>query len=78
MAQVVGGSIGEDQRQGLLVLLAAYHRLVRLPAGVELEAAAIRQAFPALLDLLGLLLDRAGSEAEAVQAALDRCRKALG
>lgn len=77
MAQVVGGSIGEDQRRRLLALLAAYHRLIRLPAGVELETTAIRAAYPALLELAELLLDRRVAEAEAAQVKLDRCRAAL-
>jgi len=77
MAQIVGGSIGEDQRQQLLLLLAAYHRLIRRPADVELDPAAVRRAFPALVDLADLLVDNTAPEAEGVQMTLERCRAAL-
>jgi len=77
-AQVVGGSMSEGQRAQLLVLLAAYHRLIRLPAGVELDEAQIRRAFPALLDLAALLVDRSTPEAAGLLGALERCRRALG
>ena len=76
-AQIVGGSVNEGQRQQLLVLLAAYHRLIRLPAGVVLDEAEIRRAFPALLDLAALLVDRRAPEAGALLGVLERCRKAL-
>jgi hypothetical protein len=78
MAQVVGGSVDEGQRSQLLVLLAAYHRLIRLPAGVELDEAQIRRAFPALLDLAALLVDRGAPEAAGLLGVLERCRRALG
>ena len=77
VAQVVGGSLQAEARDQLLELLAAYHRLIRLPARVALDAAPIRAAFPALLDLAELLLDRADPEAAGVADALDRCRAAL-
>jgi len=71
---LIGAGIDADQREQLLLLLAAYHRLIRLPAGVALDVEAIRTAFPALLDLLGLLTE-VGSEM--FSEALDRCRAAL-
>ena len=77
MSGIVGGGIGEDQRRRLLLLLAAYHRLLRLPAGVELDTGAIRQAFPALLDLVDLLLDPDSPEAEDARAISTHCRAAL-
>ena len=77
MVEIVGGGIGDDQRQQLLLLLAAYHRLIRLPASVELEAEQVCQAFPALLELVDLLLDADAPGTDALQTALDRCRKAL-
>jgi hypothetical protein len=77
MADIVGGSVGAEQRQRLLTLLAAYHRLIRLPAGVELDAEATLRGFSALLDLASLLLDGADPDAVAARAALDRCRTAL-
>ncbi|MBI2503004.1 MAG: hypothetical protein HYW07_07185 [Candidatus Latescibacteria bacterium] len=77
MAQIVGGSVNEGQRTQLLVLLAAYHRLIRLPAGVVLDLPSTRRTFPALLDLAALLVDRSTPEAGALLGALERCRKAL-
>lgn len=78
MAEIVGGSIGEGQLQQLQLLLAAYHRLIRLPASVELETEQVCQAFPALLALIDLLLDADVPGTDALQTALSRCRKALG
>jgi hypothetical protein len=77
VAQIVGQGIGAGQRDRLLLLLAAYHRLIRLPAGVSLETSPIWGAFPALLDLMEALLDRSGPEAGALAEALGRCREAL-
>ncbi len=77
VAELVGQSLGTEQRDQLLLLLAAYHRLVRLPAGVSLETAAIWEAFPALLDLADLLLDPTLPEAREVTGAIERCRNAL-
>ena len=77
VAQVVGQGIGAEQRDRLLLLLAAYHRLIRLPAGVSLETSPIWGAFPALLDLMEMLLDRSGPEAGALAEAVGRCREAL-
>ena len=77
VARVVGGSIEAAPRGNLLVLLAVYHRLVRLPAGVALDAAPLREALPALLDLAELLVDRSDADAEALLIALGRCRAVL-
>ncbi len=77
VSQVVGRSIGADQRDRLLLLLAAYHRLIRLPAGVSLEVAPVREAFPALLDLAEMLVGRAGPETEGLAEAVGKCREAL-
>jgi len=76
-ASVVGSSIGEEQREELLLLLAGYHRLVRLPAAVELDAAPLVSALPALLDLLDSLVDGSWDGAPAVREAVARCRAAL-
>ena len=73
----LGSSIAADQRQQLLLLLAAYHRLIRLPASVELEADQVLEALPALLDLADLLLDGEAPEAETLRQALNSCRTAL-
>jgi hypothetical protein len=77
MAGIVGSAIQGEQRDPLLLLLAAYHRLIRLPAGVALDGQAILTAYPALLDLAELLLDQSAPEAGAARAQINRCRKAL-
>lgn len=77
VAHLMGNSIKAEGRDRLLLLLAAYHRLIRLPAGVSLETAPVREAFPALLDLTDMLIDRSGPEAEALTEALHQCRAAL-
>ncbi|MBI2951921.1 hypothetical protein HYY27_07500 [bacterium] len=78
VGRLVGGEgIGAEQRDRLLLLLGAYHRLTRLPAGVSLETSPIWGAFPALLDLMEMLMDRAGPEAGALAEAGGRCREAL-
>ncbi len=74
---MVGGEIGQAQREKLLLLLAAYHRLIRLPAGVDLELGPVVEAFSALLDLVELLVDRRSDEALAVDLVLSRCRLVL-
>ena len=61
----------------LLLLLAAYHRLLRLPAGVEIGRAEVRGALPALFDLVLQLLAPDAAEAEAIKGAVERCRAAL-
>lgn len=77
VAFAVGGAIGSAQRDDLLLLLAAYHRLVRLPAGVRLDPAAIRRAFPALLDLALALAGESGPISRAVAECVGRARHAL-
>jgi len=46
----LGASIGGEERQGLVYLLAAYHRLLRLPAAVSLDTAPAVAALPRLFD----------------------------
>jgi len=77
LSRLLGGSLGDEARQQLLVLLAAYHRLVRLPADVTLDPAPIREALPALLGLAELLVDGSDSQAEPVLAQIQRSRTAL-
>lgn len=77
VARIFGSSIGEPQRGDLLLLLAAYHRLIRLPASVDLDPARIHQAIPALLDLAARLLDGDNPDAAPALTALERCRTAL-
>lgn len=62
VAGVVGWSIGSEEERGkLLLLLAAYHRLLRLPAAVELDAGAVRGEVPRLLELVERLRGAAGA-----------------
>lgn len=77
VTELVGGALGESQRDRLMVLLAGYHRLVRLPARVEADPDALMAAFPALLDALDLLVDEEADDAGAIQSAVGECRKAL-
>ncbi len=60
----------------MLLLLAGYHRLLRLPAGVTLELEPLRGALPALLDLLDLLAGRAETAAVDWREPLDQARAA--
>jgi hypothetical protein len=77
IAGIIGASLTGPQRDRLLLLLAAYHRLARLPAGVALDAAAVRAAMPALLDLAQSVVDDAWPEAGALRQALQQCGAAL-
>ncbi len=74
---VIGASISATDREQLLLLLAAYHRLIRLPAGVSMETAPVLKAFPALVGLAEMLLDRSAPEADTVFKTLQHCRSAL-
>lgn len=76
-ASVIGSSIGPDQRDGLLWLLAAYHRLLRLPVAVELAGEPIAGALPHLFDLMESLVDPTAAAREALVAAIGRARAAL-
>ena len=74
---IVGDSIRAEQRDRLMYLLAAYHRLVRLPAGVSLPGHQISKALPALLDLAEMLVDQADSSAKDFRQAISTCRRTL-
>ncbi len=76
-AEVLGKTIGDDERRGLLLLLAAYHRLLRLPAAVELETGPLVDALPELCGLLEMLVDRSDDEADVLVAAIEECRTAV-
>ena len=76
--EVLSSSISADQREQLLLLLAAYHRLLRLPASVETEPGRIRAALPALLDLAESLVDRSHDHAAGLLEAIATARGALG
>jgi len=73
---LTGGSIDAAKRDRLLYLLAVYHRLIRLPAGVALATQPIIEAFPALFDLLEMLIDDTSPDAPALHNELNRCRQA--
>lgn len=75
--KVIGRSLDEEHRQDLLLLLAAYHRLIRLPAGVIVEADQVIKAFPALFDLIEMLIDKNGTKVDLLTDALAKCRQAL-
>jgi hypothetical protein len=75
---IIGCGIGSEQREGLLVLLAAYHRLLRFPAAVEIDVDRVRDGFPDLLDFIEALIDVSGPRGTECLAALGRCREAIG
>lgn len=77
VSEVLGTSLGEEQRNDLLLLLATYHRLLRLAEGVEIEAAPIRKALPSLIDLVDDLIDRGHDHSAALLEAVEACREAL-
>ncbi len=77
VAKIVGTSINTVQRQQLLLLLAAYHRLFRIPADVSFDADPIREAFPVLLDFLEMLIDPSLPEVSSLKEIVVRCRQHL-
>ncbi len=74
---VIGSSVGQDQRDQLVLLLAAYHRLLRLPSAVELQAGPLREALPALFDLIDGLIDRDHDHSAPLIKAVAACRQSL-
>lgn len=74
---ILGRAIDENQRRQLLLLLAVYHRLIRLPAGVIIDLPAVRGALPALLNLAEMLIDRNSPDAAALTAAIEKCRDSI-
>ena len=77
VADVLGASLSEQQRDALLVLLAAYHRLLRLPAPVELDPHALWKAMPTLFDLIEMLVDREHEHSAEILEAVAAAREAL-
>ncbi len=77
VAEIVGGSIQLAQRDQLLLLLAAYHRLVRLPAGVSFDPEPVRSAFPAMFGVWKLLIAKQTPGADELVSATARCEAAL-
>jgi hypothetical protein len=76
VALAIGGAVGAEQRSQLLLLLAAYNRLLRLPAQTALDTARVQRALPAWLQLLELLVDRAWPQAAQLNDAITACRAA--
>ena len=74
---IVGTGLDKEQRDGLLVLLAAYHRLVRFPAAVEIELEMITAELPRLLDFIEILIDLSALRGVETLDFLGRCRAAL-
>lgn len=77
VARLVGGSINAEQRHHLLLLLAVYHRLIRQPGNVMVDVGATLTAFPALLDMIELLLSRIAIEGESLMDIVARSRATL-
>lgn len=75
--EILGGGIAAEQRQALLSLLAAYHRLLRFPAAVEIDVESVRREIPHLLDFLELLIEDSGPRGAESLETLGRCRKAI-
>ncbi len=74
--RLIGGSIDAAWRESLLYLLAAYHRLIRLPAAVEMDYGLLLKEIPALLNLCEMLIEKNSANARELSEAVDRCRKA--
>jgi hypothetical protein len=79
VTELVGASLEEEQRQQLLYLLAAYHRLIRLPTAARIDVTRVHACYPALLDLARMLLmkEPPGGAGAALLTAISNCRHAL-
>ena len=77
IGEIIGGGIGGSQREGLLVMLAAYHRLLRFPAAVEVEVARIVDELPQLLEFIQQLIDLSAPRGAEMLDAVGRCKAAL-
>ncbi len=73
---VIGSSIEQAQRDRLMLLLASYHRLLRIPSRVEVESGPLRGALPALFDLIEALIDRDHDHSVPLLEAVEACRQA--
>ena len=65
------------QLDHLMLLLAAFNRLVRLPAQTVLDPEEVVAAFPALFDMIEKLVKGLPVEKEALTEALSECRATL-
>jgi len=77
IGEIIGDGIGSREREGLLTLLAAYHRLLRFPAAVAIDVDRVKEQIPLLLDLLQLLIDESGPRGAESSEALDRCKAVI-
>lgn len=77
IGEITGSGIGNEEREGLLILLAAYHRLLRFPAAVEIDVERVKQELPHLLDLMEVLIDGSGPRGTDTLEALARCKTAV-
>lgn len=78
--QVLGGSSAiadEAARRDLLLLLAAYHRLLRMPASVSLDVGAVLAALPRLFELMAALARASPEDADGLVAGIEAGRRAL-
>jgi len=75
---IVGASIPGAWRDDLLLLLAVYHRLLRLPAPVSFDPGPVVASLPRLLDLVEILVDQSWKEAPDLLESIERCRRELG
>lgn len=74
---IVGSGLDAEQRRGLLVLLAAYHRLVRFPAAVEIDFAEVVTQLPQLLVFIETLIDVSSPRGAETLDLLGRCKDAV-
>lgn len=77
IVEIVGSGLDAEQRQGLLVLLAAYHRLVRFPAAVEVDGGTVVAELPKLFGFLEALIDSAAPRGREALDTLRRCKDAV-
>ena len=77
VSEVIGTAIGQEGREDLLLLLAAYHRLLRLPSDASFETSNVARALPALVEAIDTLIDPDFGRATDFRTRLDSCKKAL-
>jgi len=73
VAGIIGASITAAQQERLLTLLAAYHRLVRLPADVTFQPEQVQDALPALTHLLRMLVEPSQQGSLELISEIDHC-----
>lgn len=74
---IVGAGIDAERRQGLLVLLAAYHRLVRYPAAVTVDVMLLTANLEHMLAFVESLIDLSGPRGVELLDMLGRCKAAV-